>query len=128
MTDGIIREAITMSYNETSFYQFNVDLKKEDIIKELDEFVPTKRVYVKKEKSPRMYVTALVRFTYWTGTRNHPQKWEKQAIVNYMSDNKKIHVDGETKIFSKLTVVDKLESKYKYLLPKKNWVTYNKRV
>lgn len=99
-------------FNETKFYGV-IDIS--DLTqKEIDEIVVYKKprcVSTKKIKQPNNYIVAIIEYSYWEGTRNHPKKKYAREIVKYRSQDKKVSTYAGTKLLSNVRIVKSIEQK-----------------
>lgn len=102
-------------YNRTDFYRINVDAVEEITAERVEEIIECReKPAVAKAEKP-MYITALVEYDEWEGTRKHPRKVRYRAIVKYMSTDKMVKVNlFTTKRLSSLWIVNKIEQKTKF--------------
>ena len=106
-------------FNKTSFYRF--DDEKEIDVKFINNIISGR---VKKEKAvkietPNLYITALVKYDQWEGSRNHPKKVTYETVVNYRSNDKLIDCGSHTKRLSSLTILKSVSQKTKYAADKR---------
>ena len=98
-------------YNSTIFYRLKdsvEDLTQSDI----DQIIADRRKPEKKEPKPRepkKQMTALVRFTEWTGTRSHPRPVEHTEVVHYIEKDKMVNTSVGRKRMTSLTIMYEAE-------------------
>lgn len=106
-------------YNVTDFYSIDYDcletIKQENIDTIIKNREPRKKVE-KKAKEPNLYVTALIEYDNWEGTRKHPKKVTYREIVTFRSEDKKVYCAKiiSNKLLSNVVIIKKIEQKTKY--------------
>lgn len=101
-------------YNKTDFYSFcGFEMADSDILELLAAMKANKQTK-KPEKQKLKYVTALIEYTYWTGTRNHPKKNTAQEVVQFMSNDKKVSTNEGNKMMSNVRIIKSIEQKTKF--------------
>lgn len=84
------------------------DLTQSDI----DQIIADRRKPEKKEPKPRepkKQMTALVRFTEWTGTRSHPRSVEHTEAVHYIENDKMVDTSVGRKRMASLNIIYEAE-------------------
>ena len=106
-------------FNATDFYSIDYDYLEEINQENIDNIIknrtPRKKPE-KKVKEPNLYITALIRYDNWEGTRKHPKKVTYREIVTFRSQDKKVYCQKiiGNKLLSKVAIIDKIEKKTKY--------------
>lgn len=100
-------------YNKTAFYRFEFDPKSWDQ-EQIDYCVAVKKGE-KKQKKENNYITAEIRYHYWTGTRKHPIYNREYEIVRFRSLDGKVKTKHGNKLLSKITFIETIERTDKYL-------------
>lgn len=106
-------------FNKTDFYRF--DDEKEIDVEFINNIISSR---IKKEKTvkvetPNLYLTALVKYEQWEGTRKHPKKTTYETVVHYRSNDKMVDCGSHTKRLSSLTILKSVSQKTKYAQDKK---------
>ena len=109
-------------YNRTSFYSINKDKAEEITEEEIREIIKMRKERIiegkeVKETSTPSYITALVQYTEWEGTRNHPKPVNKEDIVFFRAGDKMVMCPNSKNYQKRLTslcIVFKIEQKTKY--------------
>lgn len=107
-------------YNKTDFYTIDIERAEEITAEEVEQLVADRKEARReaKEKKPLpAYITALVQYTEWEGTRAHPKPVNKEDIVYYRSGDKMItcpNSNAAKKRLSSLDIIYKIEQKTKY--------------
>jgi len=102
--------------NATDFYSLNNE-RITTITKEEIEFILAEQNEQKKNKvvkSKPQFITALVTFENWEGTRAHPKKIKYTESVKYMSDSKIVATSVGNKRLSSLTILKNIVQKTKF--------------
>lgn len=101
-------------YNRTDFYSFcGFEMADSDILEVLKSMKANKQTK-KPEKQKPKYITALIEYTFWTGTRNHPKKNTAQEVVQFMSNDKKVSTNDGNKLLSNVRVLKSIDQKTKF--------------
>lgn len=100
-------------YNATRFYGISYE-KAEGLTKERVDEIIARRTHSKPDKQKPTFITALVTYTEWEGTRKHPKPVKRTEVVKFLSDAKIVACKGGNKRLSSLTIVYKIEQKTKY--------------
>ena len=99
-------------YNKTDFYSINFE-KIENL--DIENIIKNREKKEKKEKEKIYYITAIVNYNYWTGTKKHPKLNEiRNEVVNFMSNEKLIKTENGTKRLSNLEIVKEKRQKTKF--------------
>lgn len=112
-------------FNKTDFYKLDFEEIEETSIEKLKRYLANyKNEIAELKKQPKiknfnMYITALVKFKFWSGTRNHPKCENVEEVVYYRSNDKMIKTSKGNKRLSSLTIIRKIEQKTKYADSKK---------
>ena len=107
-------------YNCTDFYEIDSNAVDEISAEKIVEIItnrPKKERKSKLEPKNPLYITAIVRYIEWEGTRKHPKAVNKQDIVFYREGDKMIKCPKSQnwqKRLSSLSIVFKVEQKTKY--------------
>ena len=100
-------------YNKTAFYRFEFDPKSWDQ-EQIDYCVALKQG-VKKQKKENNYITARIRYHFWTGTRKHPIYNSEEEIVKFRSFDGKVKTKNGNKLLSKITILNEIEKTDRFL-------------
>ncbi len=98
-------------YNSTVFYRLKdsvEDLTQSDI----DQIIANRKKREKKEPKPyesKKQMSALVRFTEWTGTRSHPRPVEHTEAVHYIENDKTVDTSVGKKRMTSLNIIYEAE-------------------
>lgn len=111
-------------YNKTAFYRFEFDPKSWDQ-EQIDYFVAVRKGE-KKQKKENNYITAEIRYHYWTGTRKHPIYNREYEIVRFRSLDGKVKTKHGNKLLSKITILAEIEKTDRFLTDKEFWKEVNK--
>lgn len=104
-------------YNQTNFYQIDENYVATFTLDEFNQVICYRKPRKKpeqKEKPTNLFITALVQFENWEGTRNHPKKVEYKEVIQYMSNQKLVKTSCGTKRLSSLVILEKIEQKTKF--------------
>ncbi len=107
-------------YNKTRFYAISEEAVQElteDKVATIIECRATREKKSTCEPVVEMYITALVRYDEWEGSRKHPKLVHKEDIVFYKSNEKMVtcyNSNNYQKRLSSLQIVFKIEQKTKF--------------
>lgn len=106
-------------YNETIFYELDVEaleaLTEDDINLIISQRPKRERkVRSKEPKLAPMYVSAIVCYSQWEGTRQYPKEVYYTRFVTFMSDKKLVRCGCSDKRLSSLRIKAKIEQKTKF--------------
>lgn len=100
-------------YNKTAFYRFEFDPKSWDQ-EQIDYCVALKKGE-KKQKKENNFITAKIRYHYWTGTRKHPIYNSEDEIVRFRSLDGKVKTKNGNKLLSKIAILNEIEKTDRFL-------------
>lgn len=107
-------------FRETHFYEIDEDAVEsfslEDITNILCSRLPRKKPE-KKEKPANMFITALVQFENWEGSKRNLKKVRYEETIKYMSTDKLVRTSCGTKRLSNIVILEKIEQKTKFASP-----------
>ena len=103
-------------YNKTAFYRFEFDPKSWD--QEQIDYVVALKKGEKKQKKENNYITAIIRYHFRTGTREHPICNTVDEIVRYRSLDGKVKTKYGNKLLSKVKILAKIEKTDRFLTNK----------
>lgn len=104
-------------YNCTEFYCVDdgkVHETTETDILHIMSFRKPKEKAERKPKEKPLFVTALVEYDFWTGTKKHPKKNTAKETVRFMSNEKMVETENGTKRLSSLYILKKVEQKTRF--------------
>lgn len=108
--------------NETNFYGIDTSAVEALTNEKIASIIASRMPKEKKpfeEKKPNLFITALVYYDQWEGTRNHPKKVYYEEVVHFRSNDKMVNTRCGNKRISSLTIIKKVEQKTKYAEDKK---------
>jgi len=102
-------------YNRTLFYSIDVEAVNNLTLNKINKIIAQRHQFKKPSVQPR-FVTAKIKFTEWVGRfKNYQRQVEREAIVQYMTTDKLVNIDGyKTKRLSSVTIIKKIEQKTKF--------------
>lgn len=108
-------------YSKTKFYSLDGEKLENLRNNDIDNIIKAR---IKEPRFPKvkpsvLYITALVSFTNWEGTRKHPKPRNYVEVVYYKSNEKLVRTSCGMKRLSSLTILNKVEQKTRFADRKK---------
>lgn len=100
-------------YNKTPFYRFEFEPKNWD--QELVYYYVALKKGEKKQKKENNFITAEIRYHYWTGSKKHPIYNREYEIVRFRSLDGKVKTKNGNKLLSKITILNEIEKTDRFL-------------